>query len=54
MHDEANSAAVGDIVEIVYSSSKLDSRMNINFKINQTLKEAEKCINPVNGKMYSM
>jgi len=50
VHDENNSASVGDIVEIVYHEICDPVKC---FKINQTLKFAEKYVNPINGRTYS-
>lgn len=51
VHDEYNKASVGDIVEISYQGW---NNNDICFKINQTIREAKKYINPINGKVYSI
>ena len=50
VHDESNRASVGDIVEIVYQGW---NNKDTCFKIKQTIREAQKYTNPVNGKIYS-
>lgn len=51
VHDECNKASVGDIVEITYQGWTNGDKC---FKINQTIREAQKYTNPINGKVYSI
>lgn len=51
VHDEYNKASVGDIVEIAYQGLNNSDKC---FKIHQTIREAQKYTNPINGKVYSI